>query len=114
MASSSVDVRSSVWVGMADTPGFGHDQRTTHANAGSWGCAVTVLINVPVVDDVDAEGAGSADGVVVEVGRSDLPGELALAASPRPGEVAGTLAESLPRALDRLEPVLSALRDRFS
>jgi hypothetical protein len=73
---------------------------------GQWGGLVGFLLGLPVE-------AGSEDLLVVEVDRSEVPGDLVLAADP--GEVAARAQVTLEEALARLKPslhkVVGLLRD---
>jgi Trypsin-co-occurring domain 1 len=64
-----------------------------------------VLIELPMDGD---------DGptLLVEVDRSDIPGQLVLA-SPKPGEAAARAVKSLSQSLEQLEPLLRSVRDRL-
>ena len=66
---------------------------------------MAVLLEVPLED-----GAGT---LLVEADRADIPGGLVLA-SPQPGEAAAKAGRTLAESLERLEPVLSTVKDKLA
>lgn len=66
---------------------------------------MSALVNVPL------EGGGF---VVVEVDRADLPPDEGLTlATPEPGKALATASKTLSESLERIEPVLNAVKDKL-
>jgi hypothetical protein len=66
---------------------------------------MSVLVNVPL------DGGGF---VLVEADRADLPSDEGLTlATPEPGKAVATASTTLSESLERIEPVLTAVKDKL-